>query len=195
MTKDTIISIDFETFGGIPGVHSAVSIGAVAFHAGKEVSSFYAKMKELPWAKRDADTMEWWKGQPDAWEEINKGQEEPQDVMNNFYQWAIKLPGTPKTRVFAANPNSYDSGFLIFYCYKFLGNLSQEISYRLRVLDVRTYFAAIAGLDYSKAERYKMPTEWTENLVINHRAVDDARQQGHTLMHMFRLAMDEEEGV
>lgn len=183
--KDVILSLDFETYGKIPGVHSLASIGVVAYQNYREIDSFYAVFEELSWTKRDPDTMQWWKKQPEAWQEIQKDREDPQIVMDRFYDWATALPGTPKSRVFAANPSTFDMGFLTFYCYRFLGDKkSNDISYRLRCLDIRSYFAAIAGIDYSQAERYKMPREWFGGLEITHSALDDARNQGVCLCNM-----------
>ena len=188
--SDIILSIDFETYGTIPGVHSAASIGVVAYQDYKEVDSFYGVFKPLSWTKPDPDTMAWWKKYPDAWEEINTNQEEPNILMANFYDWGMNLPGDFKSRVFAANPNTFDVGFLTFYCYRYAKKFPVNVCYRLRCLDIRSYFACLAGVDYSKAERYKMPPEWFGGESINHRSIDDARQQGQGLMAMMKFACD-----
>jgi DNA polymerase III alpha subunit (gram-positive type) len=194
--KDVIISFDVETYGHIPGLHSMASLGAVAYHNWKEVGSFYAVLQELKHSSRDEDTMKsFWAKQPKAWQEIQRNQEPPRQVMEKFYTWCTSLPGTAKNRVFAANPAIFDMPFLNFYAYKFLGDRREHMSYRMRCLDIRSYWGAYSGLDYSNAERFKMPQQWFEGLPNNHIAIDDARNQGVGFINMLRAALGMEDSA
>lgn len=185
MLGDCIISFDVETTGLIPGPFSMISLGAVAIVKGEEHSEFYTNIQELPNAKRQRSTMEFWAQFPDQWEAATRDALPPAKAMNNFVDWCLKLPGNNKNRIFAANPASFDSGFLMYYLYRFLPEeyFAQAFT-RVRVLDIRTMIAMLFGKDFSKAQRSLIPDEWTEGLVITHNSLDDARQQARVLIHV-----------
>jgi len=182
--QDTIVSFDVETTGFIPGFHSVISLGAVAFRDGKEISSFYGAMMEWPGSVRNASTMEWWKKHKAEWMRIRSEQEEPEAVMNRFADWCRSLPGT---LTLAANPACFDSALLWWYLHKYTGEETiTELFKRHRALDIRTYIMAVLNVPYSKAERYHLPKEWAGEEKITHNALDDARQQAVVLTNLMR---------
>ena len=63
------VSTDVEADGPIPGPNSMLSFGSAAYLADKSlVGTFEANLETLSGAQGDARTMEWWKGQPEAWQ-------------------------------------------------------------------------------------------------------------------------------
>lgn len=195
---DTIISVDVETTGHIPGPYSMLSLGAVALVDGKEHSHFYAKLKELPKSRRQPSTMDFWKQFPKQWAEATSDQHEPAEVMNAFNDWIISLPGTVWTKVFAANPTSYDAGFIWYYMNRYVEEATMERAFkRFRVIDIRTVISDIFDVEYSKAGRDLIPPEWSEGQAITHNALEDAREQAAVLVnllaarrHLYEAAMD-----
>jgi DNA polymerase III epsilon subunit-like protein len=186
--SDTIISFDVESTGFIPGVHSIISLGAVAYINGEEHSHFYAAVKEFPGAKRLKSTMDWWKKHPEEAKRIAQQMEEPEDVFPRFYDWIMSLP---VERVLAANPSAFDSALLWWYLHTYCGEEAiGQMFKRHRALDIRTYISALFAVPYSRAERSLVPNEWSENLTITHNALDDAREQGTMLINLIR-AMSE----
>jgi hypothetical protein len=188
--KDTIISFDVETTGFIPGVHSVIALGAVAWRGGKEISSFYGCMKEWYGSERSDSTMHWWRGQKDEWMAIRKLQVEPVVTMMRFYDWVNELP---KAHTLAANPACFDAALLWWYLHKFCGeDAITNLFKQHRALDIRTYIAAVFDVPYSEAERSILPAHWSEKQYITHNALDDARQQGLVLHHLIKTNSGDE---
>lgn len=189
-STDTIISFDVETTGMIPGVHSVISLGAVAWKDGKEISHFYGCMKEWYGSKRSDSTMQWWRGQKEEWLRIRSEQEEPKDVMMKFYEWCLTLPGS---RTLAANPACFDAALLWWYLHTYCGeDAITTLFKRHRALDIRTYIAAVFDVPYSQAERSLLPVHWAEKEYITHNALDDARQQATVLHHLMKANSGDE---
>lgn len=66
---EVYVSTDVEADGPIPGAHSMLSFASAAFLPDKTlIGTFEANLKLLPAAARDVRTMEWWSGEPAAWE-------------------------------------------------------------------------------------------------------------------------------
>src|ERR1700720_1571840 len=62
------VSTDVESDGPIPGPHSMLSFASAAYRADKTLlGTFEANLTLLPGAQGDPKTIEWWRGQPDAW--------------------------------------------------------------------------------------------------------------------------------
>ena len=102
LTKDTIISFDIQTTGLVAGTHSMIALGAAAYRNGIEINHFYSALKEFKGSERDADTMLFWQRNRKEWDQIRKDQRPAEDVMQEFYDWAMTLP---EPRTFAANPD------------------------------------------------------------------------------------------
>lgn len=189
LSKDTIVSFDIETTGLIAGVHSMIALGAVAYRGGKEIGHFYGSMLEWDGAERSQSTMEFWMKNLAEWKRIRKGSREPAKVINEFYNWCIKLP---QPRVLAANPSAFDSAFLFWYLNKFINEEAiHDLFKRNRALDIRTYISAMFGVPYSEAERSVVPESWSEGFEITHNALDDAREQGTMLMNLMKASAGE----
>ena len=182
--QDTLVSFDLETTGFIPGVHSAISLGAVAYRDGVEIAHFYGAMKEFAGSQRNASTMDWWRKHKTEWMSIRAAQEEPDAVMPRFYQWCKALPGV---LTLAANPACFDAGLLWWYLHQYVGeDVINELFKRHRALDIRTYIMAVFNVPYSQAERSLLPNHWSQNQYITHNALDDAREQATVLMNLMR---------
>jgi hypothetical protein len=164
-----IFSVDIETNGHQPGKNSMLSVGISVLNiiTGEEASSFYQKLKPLPDAEADADTMEWWKTQPEAWDEVNKNQGEPEEVMllcRAFVQSLVPRP------VALCAPAAYDWPFLQYYFTRFTGGNP----FGSRCMDLKSYAAGVLNKPYGMG----IPDEWKEKAGPHtHKALDDAREQ------------------
>lgn len=183
MSSDTIISIDLETTGLVPGVHSILSLGAVSYIDRKEHSSFYQKIDEALFY-RDPAAMKFWEKHPDQYLEARKDPKDPFIVMGDFSKWVEKQP---KPRILAANPAAADAGFLWYYLHTFCeSGTIEKLFGRQRVLDIRSILSVVLNKDYSKSDRDAIPDSWSDGFKINHVAIDDAREQGAVLMHALK---------
>lgn len=172
----TIVAIDVETDGGIPGLNSMLQLGAVAFDMeGKELSFFSMNLHPLRDAVQDSETMAWWRTQPtETITAVWRNPQPPRDVMLKYDEW---LQQFRQALMFAA-PVAFDGLFVRWYLVRFLG---ESIRWR-RMLDMRSVIWAQTGIfsgDYKAVLK-----ELTGKAIKNpqpHIAVNDAREQGQIL--------------
>jgi hypothetical protein len=176
--SEIYISTDVEADGPIPGPHSMLSFASAAFRADKKlIGTFSANLTQLPGATGDPKTMEWWRGQPEAWAACRSNPREPADVMPEYVAWLKSLPGKP---VFVAYPAAYDFMFVYWYLIRFAG----ESPFSHSALDIKTYAMALLGTDYRESVKRNMPARWFDDLPHTHVALDDARGQGALFCNM-----------
>jgi hypothetical protein len=172
------VSTDVEADGPIPGPHSMLSFASAAFRADKTtVGTFTANLTVLPGAQGDARTMDWWRGQPEAWAACRADQREPADVMPEYVAWLKALPGKP---VFVGYPAAYDFLFVYWYLIRFAG----QSPFSHSALDIKTYAMALLGTEYRESVKRNMPRAWFDDLPHTHVALDDARGQGALFCNM-----------
>ena len=179
MKNEVYVSVDVESDGPIPGPHSMLSFGAVAFDsAGNEISHFEANLEALEGASGHPATMTWWETQPQAWEACRRDQKPASNAMKEFHSWLKSLPGNP---VFVGFPVAFDFMFVYWYLMKFVGDSPFSHS----ALDIKTLAWTKLGGNYRRATKRNMPKNWfTPGLPHNHVALDDAREQGHLFFNI-----------
>ena len=176
--SEIYVSTDIEADGPIPGPNSMLSFASAAFREDKTlVSTFAANLTTLPGAQGDAKTMEWWRGQPEAWAACRTDPREPGAVMPEYVAWLRALPGRP---VFVAYPAAYDFLFVYWYLIRFAG----ESPFSHTALDIKTYAMALLGTEYRDSVKRNMPRHWFDNLPHTHVALDDAIGQGALFCNM-----------
>jgi len=182
------VSTDVEADGPIPGPHSMLSFASAAYRANKTlVGTFEANLALLPGAQGDPKTMEWWRGQPQAWAACRANVREPAAVMPEYVAWLKSLPGRP---VFVAYPAAYDFMFVYWYLIRFAG----ESPFSHSALDIKTYAMAMMGIDYRDSVKRNMPSAWFDDLPHTHIALDDAKGQGSLFCNMLAARKEMIEG-
>lgn len=172
------VSTDVEADGPIPGPHSMLSFASAAYRPDKTlVATFKANLATLPGAQGDAKTMEWWRGQPDAWAACRANPREPVEVMPAYVAWLKALPGKP---VFVGYPAAYDFMFVYWYLIRFAGKSPFSHS----ALDIKSYAMAILETEFRASVKRNMPAEWFDDLPHTHVALDDAKGQGALFCNM-----------
>ena len=172
------VSTDVEADGPIPGPHSMLSFASAAFRADKTLlGTFEANLELLPGAAGDPKTMEWWRGQPDAWAASRTNLRKPSVVMPDYVAWLKSLPGKP---VFVAYPATYDFMFVYWYLIRFAG----ESPFSHSGLDIKSYAMALLGREYRESVKRNMPKRWFDALPHTHVALDDAKGQGALFCNM-----------
>jgi hypothetical protein len=168
-----------ETDGPIPGRNSLLSIGAVAFTPkGEELGAFEINLEQLREATPNPDTMEWWKGQKEAWEHCRVDPLHPSVGMAQFVEWVEKFPGKP---VFVAYPAGFDFLFVYWYLIEFTGKSPFSFS----ALDMKSYAMAVLNKPYRQSTKRNWPRRWFRGTPDHtHKAVDDARGQGMIFCRM-----------
>lgn len=174
------VSTDIEADGPIPGQNSMLSFGSAAYTADKElISTFEANLELLPGAQPDPKTMEWWKGQPEAWQAARENLQAPEKAMQDYLTWLKALPGFP---VFVGYPAAYDFMFVYWYLMRF----TKESPFSHSALDIKTLAMALLKKEYRQSTKKNMPKRWFDDLPHTHRALDDATQQGALFCNMLR---------
>lgn len=168
------IVVDIETDGPAVGIHSMLSLGAVATTVEKEVSQFYRTITPLENAKQDPEAMRFWYANPEAWMEVTTNPQPAQTVMTDFHKWIISL-GKPEP-IFVASPIGFDYTFVSWYLFQFAPtNPFIGAKNDLHTLDIRSYIAGRYGFSYDNSSRLKWPADLVKTMPVhNHRAIDDA---------------------
>jgi DNA polymerase III alpha subunit (gram-positive type) len=180
--KEIYISVDVEANGPLPGVHSMLSLGAVALmRDGSTLGEFTRNLEELPDGTEHPATVAWWATQsPEVWEAHRTDLVSPECAMTEFVAWVKSFAGYP---VFVAMPAGYDWAFVYWYMMRFVG----ETPFGWNVIDMRTYMMAMRKTDYSKTNKQYMPKRWFNPAMPHtHIALDDAREQAHIFINMLQ---------
>lgn len=180
--EDTYLCVDVESDGPLPGVHSMLSFGVVAFRpASGLIGEFFCTLDVLPGATTDPNTMRWWSTQPEAWAVSRAHCEDPTSGMRRFEQWVDALQRAP---VVISSPASYDFGYLHWYCYRFLGG---RIPFLKFGMDIASYAAAVTGQGYAACGRSRWPARIGYTDVPNsHHPLHDARQHAQSFLALLR---------
>lgn len=175
--KQVYIVVDIEADGPAPGLHSMLSIGAIATTPIEEVGSFYRKLEPIKGASQYAPTMEWWRTQPEAWSEVTKDALPAAVAIKEFCDW---LEGLGREPVFVAHPVAFDYAMVSWYLWKFAENNPFTDQRRSpRALDLASFIAGKFDLKISETTRQKMPSQLTGGMPPHsHNALDDARGYG-----------------
>jgi DNA polymerase III alpha subunit (gram-positive type) len=181
------IVVDIELNGLMPGKNSMLSIGAVASTADQEMGSFYKKVLPLEDLSADPETMEWWKTQPEAWQEVNANAESAVIVIEAFREWVKSFDKSP---VFVASPLILDYPFIRWYLNRFGGEqLFEDFKPVQRTLDLASFTAGKLNIPLARSRRMQLPQEITQGMPSHsHKAIDDARGYGVILRNTLKGA-------
>lgn len=180
MAREVFVSTDVEADGPIPGPHSMLSFGSVAFDEdGHELGSFTRNLELLPGSTGHSETMAWWGTQRAAWEACRRDLVAPEQAMREYVAWLDALPGRP---VFVAYPAGFDFTFVYWYLIRFAG----RSPFSHAALDVKTFAMCVMRSRFRAATKRHMPRRWFGEEKHTHVALEDAREQGRLFLAMWR---------
>ena len=187
--EERYISIDVETDGPVPGMHSMLSIGAAAYNAwGQRVGKFSANLETLPDAITDDRTMAWWESQGDAWTRARERTRDPKTVMEDFHLFALgdgpRRTGRP---VMVTYPAAFDAMWVTWYLHAF----TSGDPFQRRCIDVKTLAMQLLGGGYAAAAKRNMPATWFSGRRHSHVAVEDAVEQGELFVKIVQALREE----
>lgn len=191
LSGETYVSIDIETDGLGPGVHSMLQLGAVAFRPdGETMDEFTANLKPLPELSQLPSTMEFWQKFPEQYKAVTANPGEPGIVMDSFDRWARHLPAHRWGPVAVAYPADFDLAFVNHYLWRFCGGSP----FCHGAIDIKTVAMLVRREPYRDARKSTWPERWLspEQSGTAHLALDDARDQGRQFFAMLR-ELDEAE--
>ena len=115
----TYFSIDVETDGPCPGLHSMLSLGCVAFdEQGNNLDTYYVNLDLLPEATQDPKTMEFWAQHQKYYDQTRVWCQSPEEGMPHFSEWVSSFPGSP---VAVCMPSGFDFTWVYYYLMRFTG--------------------------------------------------------------------------
>jgi hypothetical protein len=193
----TYFSVDIETDGLAPGLHSMLSLGCVAYgirHADNgaqhlmSLGTISINFDRLPGATVCTKTMtEFWDRFPEQHAATRRALHAPGDGVRVFRDWVEAIsPGARKRdRIFVASPASFDMSFVSYYCHRFL---KEDIFHHMTV-DVTSLLAGFQQREPSKARihDYAESQGLTQAEETKHIALPDALYQGE----IFRMLYNE----
>lgn len=173
------VSIDVEADGPIPGPHSMLSLGAVAYNPeGHCVGEFSANLQTLEGATGHPNMIAWWEGFPEAWAACRKNPRDPAEVMTQFADWLEALPGIP---IFCGWPATWDFMWVYWYLIRFTGRRP----FSEHGVDIRSYAMGMRKRPFGKCGKNYLPKRWISQRAHSHVALEDAREQGELFVAMF----------
>jgi hypothetical protein len=180
----TIIAVDIESDGPIPGASSMLALGAVALDWGeKELGAFEVHLEQWPGAIPFKSTMDWWAKQPEAWAHLQTDRVDPSTAMHRFIQWV--KPFEPV--IYLCGPVGFDFTFVRFYAVQY-GN-----KFPHNAIDLRSYMMGATGSDeyYGNAKGKIRTLTGMDRIKHTHHAVDDARELGKYFFALRRWLHEE----
>lgn len=163
------VSVDVETDGPCPGMHSMISFGAVIVDDTLQ-RTFYAELKPVS---------EVWIPEALAVSGFTREQcmdfPEPKIAMQNFADWLQKeIPG--KRPIFWADNNGFDFAFINYYFWNQLG----MNPFGWSSSNIGSFYKGLSK-DLRGSFRYLRKTKHTHN------PVDDAKGNAEALLEMLKM--------
>ena len=164
------ISIDIETDGPCPGMHSMISFGAVVVEAGLQ-RTFYAELNPI------SDVYI-----PEALAISGFSREQtlkfpyPRDAMQNFEIWLLKNVPTGKRPILWSDNPMFDGGFMNYYFWQQLG----RNPFGWSAAGIGSFYKGLRK-DVYKTFKHLRDTAHTHN------PVDDAKGNAEALLKMFEM--------
>ncbi|MGQ0576607.1 MAG: hypothetical protein ACT4RN_20750 [Pseudonocardia sp.] len=119
MPPEIFVSTHVHTDGPIPGPHSLLTIASVAHTAdGSPISTFDAKLRELPGATPHPSALHHWRTRPEEWLSTRRASRPPAPVTTDLVRWVGDLPGRA---TLVTDPHDSDHLFLYWYLQRFAG--------------------------------------------------------------------------
>ena len=179
--QERYISVDVETDGPAPGLHSMLSLGAAAYDAwGQRIGRFSANLEALPDATTDDRTMAWWAGRREAWSRARERVRDPKTVMEEFHVFALGEGRHAGRPVMVAYPAAFDAMWITWYLHRF----TSGDPFRRRCIDLKTLAMQLLGGGYAAAGKPGMPRSWLPGRRHTHVAVEDAIEQGDLFVNI-----------
>lgn len=183
---DMYFSADVEADGPIPGPFSMLSTGlcvAGTFDGETFVRTdlrertFYSELKPI---SDEFDPAALAVSGLDRDELLVTGTE-ALEAMRSLSAWIEEVSAGHKA-VMTAYPMAYDAMFLHWYLVRFAGSSPFGHS---GYMDMKSFYAARANVQWSRANKRNMPKRLLSNLPHTHNALDDAVEQGEMFQNLF----------
>lgn len=171
---ETWVSVDVETSGPSPTLHSILSIGAVLIdHPDRE---FYVELKPTT----DAFIESALRVSGLDFDELKATGVEPRDAMERFAQWLEAAVPAGSVPVFAGFNAPFDWMFVADWFERFLGRNPFGHS----AIDIKSYYLGFAAETWFETSMSKVSPLYLGGRDLSHNALEDAKDQAELFRHM-----------
>lgn len=185
MTRpETWISVDVETSGPAPSIHSLLSIGACLVDD-PEVG-FYIELKPTT----DAATESALAVSGLSIAELNETGIDPAEAMARFELWLDEVVPAGHVPIFAGFNAPFDWMFVADWFWRFLGRNPFGHS----ALDIKSYFAGLSGGTWADTSMAIVAPLYRRTPVLTHNALQDAKDQAELFRAMIAEAPPQRSG-
>lgn len=161
---ETLISVDIEASGPIPGEYSMLSLGACV--VGNALENFYVELKPIT---RNYDAEALAVAHLDL-DELEQHGVDPAIAMHNFDQWIAHVTPPDHLPVFVAYPLAFDWMFVAYYFHRFL----KRNPFGVSGVDVKSFYAGMTGKPFILSGKHEMEPEYFADVPLTHNAREDA---------------------
>jgi ribonuclease T len=172
---DSLISVDIESSGPVPGDYSLLSLGACV--VGRRDQTFYTELKPL----NDNFVPQALKVTGFNLKELRVTGVEPPQAMTRFADW-IRAVGRTAQPVFVGFNAAFDWSFVNWYFHHFIG----ENPFGFAPLDIKSYYMGRSGCSWEETKSSRIPVEFQPAVPGTHHALADALAQAEMFEKMRR---------
>ena len=193
MMKTTYFVTDIEADGPDPAKNSMLSFATVACSEERGIiDSFEAVLRPRTDRATHAETMVWWKTEPEAFEAATTDPRAASTVMNEFADWVETYPAP---RIFAASPVLFDGGWIDEYLKTYVATRIFNGPFKWRRLfdgnglDIPSFLGGLFGWPAERFDEmiHQAPDSWRGKIKHTHRAIDDATGYANILVNALRM--------
>lgn len=175
---------DVEADGPTPTTGNMINMGIIFTDpSGKILEEVSVDIQPRPEFNPDPDTLKWWRAdskRSDEYDRILKYGLSLEDAMNKIDIVIKKVLKEQKVKriIWVARPASYDWQFFKGYweLYRLKNSTASDIGFSATCLStMREIWLLFSGIDKAQIEKYF--EKWTQDLVMTHNGLDDARYQ------------------
>ncbi|HRN29064.1 MAG TPA: 3'-5' exonuclease [Terrimesophilobacter sp.] len=168
------VSVDVETSGPSPSLHSILSIGAVLLD--EPDREFYIELKPTT----DAYTESAMVVSGLSHERLTETGVDPREAMERFEQWLKAAVPAGNVPVFAGFNAPFDWMFVADWFERFLGRNPFGHS----AIDIKSYYLGFAAETWFETSMAKVSPLYLGGRDLSHNALEDAKDQAELFRHM-----------
>lgn len=168
------ISVDVETSGPAPSLHSLLSIGACLVD--DPDTNFYVELKPTTDVAVDSAL----EVGGFTLEHLAEHGTEPADAMEQFERWLTAVVSPGHVPVFAGFNAPFDWMFVADWFERFLGRNPFGHS----AIDIKSYYLGFAGRTWAETSMAKVSPLYLEGRELAHNALEDAKDQAELFRAM-----------
>lgn len=173
---ETLISVDIEASGPIPGEYSMLSLGACV--VGNALENFYVELKPIT---RNFEVQALAVAKFNLDELAQRGVE-PASAMEAFEKWIARVTPPGHLPVFVAYPLAFDWMFVAYYFHRFL----KRNPFGISGVDIKSFYAGMAGKPFVSVDKRSMEPAFLADVPLTHNALEDAIVQAELFERLLK---------